>query len=63
MFLRTADSFPGLESGVITSTVVPFETDGKIEVLSSTADAVDGLMSLPLRFGGIGIRGTEGAKA
>jgi hypothetical protein len=38
--------------------MVPFGADGKREVLSSTADAVDGLTTLPLRFDGIEMRGT-----
>ena len=44
----------------MTSTTAPFGAEGKSESLSSAEDAVDGLTSLPLRFGGIGIRGTEG---
>jgi hypothetical protein len=53
-----AGSLLGLESGVVTSRMVPFGADGKREVLSSTADAVDGLTTLPLRFDGIEMRGT-----
>lgn len=51
-----------LWSGVGTSILDPLGSDGNTEAFSSMAEAVEGLTSFGVLLGGIGTRGTGGAR-